>query len=252
MAFLLRAVQAELMKSKRTLGVWLCLLAPLMLAFLELVIGYQYGERFYKPGMNSWDRLFEHVTMMWALLLLPLFVTLQMGLLGAMEHNNHTLKQLYALPVPRWVYYVAKALVGYGLIGLSEIILVILTVLVGFIFQVIAPELNFDGAIPWEMMIKATLVCYLAAGLVTAFQFWVSMHWSSFVFSMGVGIVGTICGVLVMSSKWAEYYPWSMSGIAAINVVNKDPVGLGLYLGLIGGVVMLILGGIEVIRHDVV
>jgi lantibiotic transport system permease protein len=252
MKYLFHAIQAELMKSKRTLGLWLCLLAPLVLAFLELVIGYQYGEKFYRPGMNAWDRLFEHVTMMWSLLLLPLFVTLQMSLLGAMEHNNHTLKQLYALPVPRWVYYVAKALVGYGLIGLSEIILILLTLLVGFIFQFIAPELGFDGAISWEVMFKATAVCFLAAGLVVALQFWVSMHWTSFVFSMGFGIVATVSGVLVMSSKWAEFYPWCMSGIAAINIVNKDPVGWGLSLGLIGGMFMLVIGAVEVIRHDVI
>jgi lantibiotic transport system permease protein len=190
--------------------------------------------------------------MMWSLLLLPLFVTLQMGLLAAVEHNNKTLKQLYILPLPRWVIYASKAIVGFGLIALSEVILLLLTVGVGLILSITAPDLNFTTEIPWAHFIYTTLVCFLSAWMMIAIQFWVSMHWSSFVVSMGVGIAGTTAGVLVISSKWAQFYPWAMSGLASINFINQDPIGMELYVGLFGGILVVILGCFEVLRHDVI
>ncbi len=251
MKVLFYALQAEFLKSRRTLGIWLCLLAPLSLAFLELVVGYQYGHKFYRPGIDHWNLLIEHTTMMWALLLLPLFVTLQMGLLGAMEHQNKTLKQLYVLPTPRWSIYAAKSIMGFTLIAVSEFMLSLFTVAVGLIFRVTRPDLSFDMPVPWDVLFYANLVCYLAAWLMIAIQFWVSMHWSSFVTSIGVGIVGTVAGVLVISSEWSAYYPWTMSGTASINIINLEPVGISVYLGFIAGILFSVFGAWEVIRHDV-
>src|SRR5512146_2816980 len=101
MIHLYRALSAETIKTKRTLTLLLAFLAPLAMAFLELAIGFQYGKRMYRTDGDSWMTLINHTTMMWVLLLLPLFVTLEMGLLGALEHNNKTWKQLYAMPLPR-------------------------------------------------------------------------------------------------------------------------------------------------------
>jgi hypothetical protein len=252
MNVLIRAIRAELLKSRRTLGVWLCLLAPLALAFLELVMAFQYGTRFYKVGTDHWRTLFEHTVMMWSLLLLPLFVTLQMALLAALEHNHKMLKQLYALPIPRWVIYASKAIVGFGLIALSEVVLLLLTVGVGLVLRATAPELDFSAPIPWSHFLTTTLLCFLSAWMMIAIQLWVSMHWSNFVVSIGIGIVGTTCGVLVISSKWAQFYPWTMSGLASLNFINLDPLGLELYIGLIGGILVAVLGGFEVLRHDTI
>ena len=146
---LFRALSAELLKIKRTLALALVFLAPLTLAFMELAIGFQYGKRMYRVGGDTWMTLIEHVTMMWVLLLLPLFVTLEMGLLGAVEHNNKTWKLLYALPLPRWSIYVAKQIIGMGIIGLSMVILSIMTIGVGLIGRVLLPDLGFDAPIPF-------------------------------------------------------------------------------------------------------
>jgi len=90
MTYIFRAISAEWLKSKRTLMMVLVILAPLAMGFLELGIGFQYGKRMYKVDGDSWMTLFDNISMMWVLLLLPLFITLEMGLLGALEHNNKT------------------------------------------------------------------------------------------------------------------------------------------------------------------
>ena len=53
-----------------------------------------------------------NVLNLWAILALPLFITLETALLAQTEHSEKHWKHLFALAVPRWVYYAAKWLTG--------------------------------------------------------------------------------------------------------------------------------------------
>jgi hypothetical protein len=204
----------------------------------------------YRTGGDAWMTLIGHTTMMWVLLLLPLFVTLEMGLLGALEHNNKTWKQLYALPLPRWSIYAAKQLIGMGIIGLSMVILSLMTIGVGLIGRVFLPDLGFDAPIPWLPLIQNIALSFLAAWLIISIHLWVSLRWSSFVLAMGVGIVTTVFGVVVMGSKWERFDPWTIPGVVSNALINAEPYTLALCLGLFGGIVVACLGCWDVTRRD--
>ncbi len=251
MIFLVRALSAEILKTKRTLTLALAFWAPLSLAFLELAVAFQWGKRMYRPGGDSWETLIGHITMMWVLLLLPLFVTLEMGLLGALEHNNKTWKQLYALPIPRWAIYAAKQIVGVAIIALSMAVLALLTVGVGWVCRVMLPELGFSATVPWMMLVKNLWLSFLAGWLIIAIHLWISLRWSSFVLAMSVGIVATVFGVVVFGTKWELFDPWTMPNVVLYGLQNNQPYASALLAGLVGGIAMACLGCWETIRHDV-
>jgi hypothetical protein len=251
MTALARALSAETLKTKRTLALVLAFLTPLAMAFLELAICFQYGKRMYRVGGDAWMTLIGHTAMIWAMLMLPLFVTLQMGLLGAMEHNNRTWKQIYALPTPRWVVYLAKQIIGTGIIGLSMIVLALMTVGVGLVGRVLLPQLGFDAAIPWTNLIKCFSMSFLATFLIISIHLWISMRWSSFVLAMGAGIVATVFGVVVMGTKWERFDPWTMPGVVANSIIEAEPYGISLAIGVIGGILVACIGCWEATRHDV-
>jgi len=251
MITLSRALSAEVLKTKRTLTLGLAFLAPLAVAFLEFVMHMQMGERAMKPGAEAWISLSQHSLILWTLLMLPLFVTLETGLLSALEHNNKTWKQLYALPLPRWAIYAAKQFVSMGLIGLSMIFLFAMIVGIGLLLNRFRPTLGFAAPIPWPTIVQAYLLTYLASWLIISLHLWVSAHWPSFVVAMGVGIVATVAGVLVIESDWARVYPWTLPGLVAINFMEGDAVTAELALGIVGGIVAALAAGWEVTRHDV-
>ena len=251
MITLSRALSAEVLKTKRTLTLGLAFLAPLAVAFLEFVMHMQMGERAMKPGAEAWISLSQHSLILWTLLMLPLFVTLETGLLSALEHNNKTWKQLYALPLPRWVVYAAKQLTGMGLIGLSMIVMVTMIVGVGLLLNLFRPTLGFAAPIPWPTIIQTYLLTYLASWLIISLHLWVSAHWSSFIVAMGAGIVTTVAGVTVINSDWAKYYPWTLPFMVSVGFVEGEVIGAQLALGIIGGIVVALAGGWDVIRRDV-
>jgi ABC-2 type transport system permease protein len=251
MQAIFRALTAELLKIKRTLALALVFLAPLTLAFMELAIGFQYGKRMYRVGGDTWMTLIEHITMMWVLLLLPLFVTLEMGLLGAVEHNNKTWKLLYALPLPRWNIYAAKQIIGMGIIGLSMVVLSIMTIGVGLIGRVLLPDLGFDAPIPFMALLTNICLSFLAAWLIISIHLWVSLHWSNFVLAMGVGIVATVFGIVVIGSEWEQFDPWTLPGVVSNGLINAESYTLALSIGFLGGILAAIAGCVEVSRRDV-
>jgi hypothetical protein len=251
MTALYRALSAETLKSRRTLSLALAFLAPLSLAFLEIAIGFDAGTRMYRVGGDSWMTLIEHTSLLWTLLLLPLFITLEMGLLGAQEHNNKTWKQLYALPLPRWTIYISKQIIGMSIIALSMVVLALMTVGVGLFGRVFLPKLGFDAPIPWFSLAQNFFLSYLASWLMISIHLWISLHWSSFVLAMAAGIVPTIASVVAIGSKWVDFDPWAMPGVVAHGLAESLPYTLALTLGLLGGVVAALLGCWEVTRRDV-
>ena len=250
MLALYRALSAELLKTKRTLAFWLTLLAPLpiiLLALINFMQDYEWLKR-----EELWPTLIHNVFVLWNLLLQPLFITLETGLLNALEHNNKMWKQLYALPVPRWTVYASKQIVALGLIGLSNLVLAAMMVSVGLLLRVLRPHLSFSAPIPWTPLAQSAALGYLAACLILSLHLWVSARWPSFVAAMGAGIVTTVAGVIVINSDWAQVYPWTLPGWVVKGNLQGETIATSLVLGLVGGLIIALAGGWDVIRREVV
>ena len=249
MVALYRALSAELLKTRRTLTFWLALLAPLSVMLLVLALYFQQSEL--RAHQNDlWHMLIQTSLVVWSLLMLPLFITLETGLLSALEHHNKTWKQLYALPVPRWTVYASKQVIALGLIGLSMTVLAAMIVGAGLSFRVIKPDWSFDAPIPWMTLLQSVTLAYLASWLIISLHLWVSARWPSFVAAMGVGIVTTVAGVIFINSDWAKVYPWTLPGWVARGCLQGEAFAVSLALGLVGGIAVALVGGWNVIRRD--
>jgi ABC-2 type transport system permease protein len=245
-----RALSAETLKLKRTLALGLAFLAPLAIGFLLVVMFAQMGP----PGnkQDHWEGLVQNGHVLWSLLMLPLFVTLQMGLLANIEHGNKAWKLVYAQPLARWSVYAAKQLISLGLIALSMLLLIGVLFASGKLVQLITPAFEFYKPFPWEMVAKATAVSFLASWLIVAFHLWFSIRVPSFVASMAVGIVGTVAAVLVIQSdKYGPYYPWTLAGAAAMNVLNDHAYMTTVIIGVVGGILLAVLGCWDASRREV-
>jgi hypothetical protein len=88
MTYLIRSLRAEALKNKRTLALWLALLAPLVVAGLNFGILLQRGPITVPSGGNAWLWYGQMNLVTWGLLMMPLFVTLETALVGNMEHTS--------------------------------------------------------------------------------------------------------------------------------------------------------------------
>lgn len=253
MKIFIRTLSTELLKMKRTLGFWLALLAPLVVAGLEFLVMASQGEEMIEfANGQPWHWHLKFTLTLWGLFVLPLLVTLETALLAGWEHGNNTWKLLYAQPVPRWMITAAKQFSGLVLLGISHLFLGIAVIGTGLLLNRIDPSLGLTARIPWLTMIGYSLLIFLISWLIIAVHSFVSLRWSSFVVAMAVGVVATMSGVFfIRSEEYAPFYPWAMQGLIANKLLEDGWPVAQLVWGIGGGLLIFLVSNWYLSRRDV-
>ena len=261
---IIHALHAELLKTKRTLAFWLTLVAPAVVISLQVAMmwdQYNYHLEQSKLFGTAWVFYTQQTLVIWSLLMLPLFVTLETALVAQWEHHSQQWKHLFALPVSRGALYAAKYLCGVALIGLSCALMIALILLTGLSFRWVFPGLGFETAPPVGEMALYGLLMFLGSWLVIAIQTWVAQRWSNFAVASAVGIALTVASVIVIQSKYAGFYPYTLpalvangfsENISALNILAEGVLPIKeLLFGSLGGLIAAAIGGWHFVRRDV-
>lgn len=246
------ALSSEMLKTKRTLALRLAFIAPLLVVLLEFLIVWQQGAKAGRSRLGMWVSLMQNSLVLWNLLMVPLFVTLQTALLAALEHSNKNWKHLFALPVSRQAIYGAKQVVALALIGISTPVLWLAVIVAGLVLRFLRPGIGFEAPIPAWRILQFALLSYVCSWLIIAIHTWVAMRSPSFVVAMGVGVAVTVVAVIVLQSEYNIYYPWTLSAVVTRGVIVDGQLNyLALGFGALGGIGLAVLGSWEFARRDV-
>jgi hypothetical protein len=200
---------------------------------------------------DAWIEYGGQAVFLWAVLLLPLFITLETALLANLEHVNGQWKHLFALPVSRGAIYAAKQVSGMAIIGLSMIALYLYIPLSGLALRLLVPGLGFEAPVPWGPFARYIGLAYLASWLILALHTWIGLRWQSFVVASAVGVAAMVVAVVAIQSDWAAWYPWTLAGLVANGLEAGEEILPQLLLGCLGGLAAALLGGWDVVRRDV-
>lgn len=212
MTYFLRALSVEHLKLKRTLTIWMVLIAPFVVNLMYFLTYLDYGQTHHEYDPEAWLVFARSVLSMWTVLMLPLYITLESALLGNTEHANQQWKHLFALPLPRWSYFAAKWTLLFELVLTGSILNFGFTIVSGWCTQQIYPTMGLTlDAIPWLLLLGMSAKAFLAAILMVSIHTWISLNWQSIVVSIGSGMVAVVCSLFVMRSDiWGTFYPWTL------------------------------------------
>jgi hypothetical protein len=254
--FLKRAVAAEWLKLQRTTALRMVVIAPAVVVLLTLFMASQapFSTLHRNASIDAWGAVSRVNLQFWALLMMPLYWTLQSALLAGLDHADNHWKALFARPVPRWTLYAAKLLIIFCMVVTSELLL-----LVGILAEGALPgRLTDEVRLPFPGPI-ATLTLQLAqmtglALLPLAVQFWVSLRWRSFSVAMGTGIIAIVAGFAMLLSAgpygaWPQYFPWSLPML----VLARHQPNLAAVLGISGALAAIVTlsGCIDFCRREI-
>jgi lantibiotic transport system permease protein len=251
-----RALKAEILKLRRTFALKMVVLSPAAIVVLMLFITSQSPFTILRRvGSGSdWIALANVTLLLWGLLMLPLFITLEATLIAGVDHGENQWKALFARPINRANLYLAKLTVVTALTIVSTLILLAGLFAGGVVLPHLQTEAKFASPIPAATIIREGLEMTGLGFLALTIQHWVSLRWRSFAVSMGVGIVGMVIGYgMVVASQpnggWALYFPWSLPMlILAMRPVN---VTMALCGSTLLGCLVTIVGCNEFCRREV-
>ena len=248
---LARALWAETLKLRGTLALWMCLIAPatvVALYVLQLTF-MDYSQRSPLPPADAWRMFAQSVLVLWTILMLPLFVTLESALLAGLEHANQQWKHLLALPLPRGVHYLAKLLALVAMVALAMAALFLLIPLGGWALAQLQPGFGIAGPVPWAFLLPKVAMIFAAALLMVALQTWVAIRWRSFTIAVATGMTATVMGSLIgQSARFGHYYPWTMP----MQILARDGrhIDFVLVAGTCGALVVTALALWDFLRRE--
>ncbi len=250
------AVQVEVIKLRRTLAFWMMFLAPLGIVGLTILFDVRLAANVSGADKDAWAVMVRDTLGFWVVLMLPMFVALESSLMAQLEHGQKMWKHLFSLAAPRWTTYLAKLIITMIIVGISTAVLMVGTVLSGWLLQKfgIRPDFNWISPNPsWGVAIRTACLVFVLSWCMIAIQTYVSVRWSSFTVALGIGSVGSMLSfILVRSVTFAQVIPWSLPFNALEPYIKQQTsLGLPLLVSLAGTCIFTILGLWDLNTKDV-
>lgn len=205
-----RALRVEFLKIRRTLALWMVVLAPGVVLLLQFMMFLSRVDFFARNKEPLWDTLTRNIVTLWGLLMVPFFITLETALLAQMEHKENTWKDLFALPVPRWSIYSAKLVLVTAMLASASVVLFAGMAAMGTLLPLLQPRLSFPAPVPWSHFVRPLLMLFGASLWILTIHQWFSLRTRSFTAAAAFGMSAVVGSFLITQSQtYSRYYPWS-------------------------------------------
>lgn len=218
------SLTSEFYKSRKTLAFWAAIILPVLISLLIAFGFYSGSEKILAlnyPGLVLWGRLSGATLNVMGMLILPFYIMFMAFSINNIEHKNDTWKTLFAQPLNKFSIYAAKYLYAVILVFICLILFAVLTILSGYLLQILVPKYTFNDYNPTMLLSKFYLKLFLASLGILSIQFVLSLIWSDFLKPMGIGFVGIIAGIITANVGWKHAYliPYSDPALA-LSVTN--------------------------------
>ncbi len=251
---LLRALHAEMLKMKRTIALKMVVLAPAIGVLVVLFVASQSPFTvLHRDSNNEWTELTRTNLRFWAMLMLPLYITLECALIAGLDHSENQWKNLLARPLPRWTLYVAKLTIVLAMTAVATLVLLFGILMDGAILPRLQTEAPFRFPVPWAAIFRDGAQVFGLVFLAVTIQHWISLRWSSFSVAVGTGIVASVVGFFAVVARkldsWPQYFPWALPMLVDEGRVHNIQTGLIISGAL--GLVVAVAGCWDFCRREV-
>lgn len=224
-------IKAEILKLKSTLALLFLVLGPLLIVLLMIIQTTQVGAGFLQ-GSTPTRYYIQNNLSLWALLLIPFFITLETALAALIEHKTNTWKALLVTGISRARLFGAKLVVNTGLVLLAYVLLFAFILAGGWLLAASMPDFGFFSQQDLEYLAsKIPLIALFTLPLVPI-HFWIAHRWNNILIAFGFGVVVTITNFLVVNSAFKQISPWSLTVLAAQAESPIGPLNIAYALAL--------------------
>jgi hypothetical protein len=167
----------------------------------------------------------QSVFISWLVLVLPMFLAIETGLISANEQSTTQWKHMYCLSLAREKILLAKWLVAGTIMIAAQIILTSLFFLTFPVLRVCLPHINFTFFLTardfltlfWQM-------CVASLGIVSL-HFAFSLLIPGLIPAIGLGIAAVTFSIgIIYSGVGTDIFPWTLPMVAVSNCIPMDIV----------------------------
>ncbi len=201
------SLRSEFYKSRKTLAFWSAVILPVAICGL-VATGYFINSHkvINNPAALQWLRYMGSILGVMGVLLLPMFVIFAAYSVNNMEHRSEMWKSLFSMPLNKWTIYGSKYVFAVILNAICLFLFATLIIGTGNLLGLLKPELKFQDFSIARTAYELHLKLFLSTLGMLSIQFFLSLIWSDFIKPMGIGLIGTIAGLISTNTGWEYAY----------------------------------------------
>ncbi|RAP51321.1 MAG: bacitracin ABC transporter permease [Methanosphaera sp. rholeuAM270] len=205
-------IEIEFLKLKRSKILILTILGAIFPSFL-LYLSAKFGEF---TETISLETFMSHVNMYMSLIFAVLLFTIIMSYLFGREYNEHTLKTILTAPTSRKMFILSK----YSMFLVWILMITIVTTISALAFGYLASTTQLTINVVIDSFTELLFTNLLLFLTFTPLVF-VSLKITSLVPAMIGGAVLTFSNMIISSSKYGIYFPWSCPYLIASGEITQ-------------------------------
>jgi hypothetical protein len=199
---------AETIKQKRSLSWAVIALAPLLMFIFNFMIGLSgyYGTK--ANGSEIMDTILNNSLNLWALIMLPVALSLLAALNANVEFCNNQWKHIYSLPIPTWKIMSVKWVINIALSAIAHFLHFALMITAGFILVTINGH-SFAGAVDYVYLFQHIFIIFLGSIMIVTIQTILALIFDNFLLVMSLGTGLMISNYFIAQSRFGYLSPWA-------------------------------------------
>jgi hypothetical protein len=251
---IVKLLQAENLKLRRTPIVGIAVLAPAMAALLVGLV-YAFSSQD-KLAEVTWTSYTSGILQLWLLMLLPLYVSTLSALYINIEHEAHMWKLLFTQPVRRSSLLLAKLCIMLGLVMMSFVVLFVSLVTVAGLLHALHGNMPVLQHAAFGDTAGLLVQAYVASIGMVVLQILFAVQSRSIAAPIIIGVAGFMLASFARGYSLLEHIvPWSYpSGVyfASIKDVSSHAsmpflMGASLTIALVSALYIMF----ALVRRDI-
>ena len=225
----IHSIQSELLKTKRSVALWLTVIGGFFIPAIRLYYSLTHhnpdpkkviGEIWVKHFMLNWQYM--------AYLLLPMGVILASSLITQIEYRNNTWKQLHTTPQPLTIIFFTKIIVILILLLQFFVFFNIGVLLSGFILGIVYNDLPFlNQEIPILLFFVLNIKLFIGCLPVIGLQYLLSLYFKNYLVPIGTGLLFFIGSLIGARWEYAFLLCYNYCGVIFDSIsMRTSPVAV--------------------------
>ena len=206
-------LSAELMKLKRSIAIKLVFLIPILL--ILLMIGTLITRHPELYNEKTFYSMLQSVQVSWLILVLPMFLAIETGIISSNEQVTGQWKHIFCLPVPRENILLAKWMVELLLFVVSQTILNLLFYVSFPLLDRLMPNIDFTFFMSMNDYLQLYGLILLSCIGIVSLHFIFALLVPGLIPSIAFGIAAV---TISMGVTWGDaginWYPWTLPIVA--------------------------------------
>jgi hypothetical protein len=235
------SVRSESLKLKRTLSVYVCILAAAFGPFMRLMENLNIGTN--RKLSQPWIQHFMEGREALNIALLPMYIILVCTLLLQIEYKDKTWKQVLTSPQPMINVFLAKFITLQFMVLLFMVCYNLFLALAGFGTEMLHPEL-YDGKMDYSGLVLINTQTWILSMGVSAIQFFLALRFKNFIGPVAIGLIGWFAAPMMLfefKTDLVEYNPYAFTIFTVMPQYKANLVTYQWY-SIVTAVIFLIIG----------